>query len=182
MPPPNLGDTESDDVDDDDGSSDGSSSSDASTHSSDSNQESGTDDEDEVDPIPMGLLLDGTIAFEIPFRDKLQSFGLSKPEANFIVQNGATSPIVFTRLFRYQVVQRVKMFHHCLNDQHATGRSLTGIALEGFTDQVMATLVDVDSHGSAKREHDSMSSKGSGLMFPMLNVNQSQYKVWSQKW
>jgi hypothetical protein len=85
------------------------------------------DDEDEADPIPMGLL-DGTIAFEIPFRDKLQSFGLSKPKANFIVQNGAISPVVFARLFsqsaldslfkKYQlsnlrilVVQRVKMFH-----------------------------------------------------------------------
>jgi hypothetical protein len=44
------------------------------------------DDEDEVDLIPMGLL-DGTIAFEIPFRDKLRIIGLSEPEANFIVQN-----------------------------------------------------------------------------------------------
>jgi hypothetical protein len=90
MLPANLGDPESDDDDDNDGSSDGSSSSDASTHSSDSNQGSGTDDEDEANPIPMGLL-DGTIAFEIPFRDKLRSFGLSEPEASFIVQNGATS-------------------------------------------------------------------------------------------
>jgi hypothetical protein len=70
MPPHNLGDPESDDDDDDDGSSDGSSSSDASTHSSNSNQESGTDDEGEADPIPKGLL-DGTIAFEISFGDKL---------------------------------------------------------------------------------------------------------------
>jgi hypothetical protein len=198
MPPADLGDPESDDDDDDDGSSDGSSSSDASTHSSDSDQESGTDDEDEANPIPMGLL-DGTIAFEIPFRDKLRSFGLSEPEANFIVQNGATSPIVFARLFsqsaldslfekhqlsdlRILVVQRVKMFHRWLNDWHGAGKSLTGIALEGFTDQVMATLVDADSRGSAKRERDSMSSKGTGLSLPTFSGNQSQYKVWRQKW
>jgi hypothetical protein len=98
MPPANLGDSELDDDDDDDGSSDGSSSSNASTHSSNSGQDSSTDDEDETEPIPMGLL-DGTIAFEIPFRDKLRSFGLSEHEANFIVHNGATSPAVFAWLF-----------------------------------------------------------------------------------
>jgi hypothetical protein len=47
MPPPNLGDPESDDDDDNDGSSNSSSSSNASTHSSNSNQERGTDDEDD---------------------------------------------------------------------------------------------------------------------------------------
>jgi hypothetical protein len=46
----------------------------------------------------MGLL-DDTIAFDIPFGDKLRSFGLSEPKANFIVQNGASSPVVFTRVF-----------------------------------------------------------------------------------
>jgi hypothetical protein len=158
------------------------------------------DDEGEVDPIPLGSL-DGKIAFEIPFRDKLQCFGLSDCElqANLIVQNGTTNPNVFARLFsqsaldslfekdqlndlRILVVQRVKMLHRWLNDRHGAGESLTGIALEGFTNQVMATLVDVDSHGSAKCERDSTSSKGTGLTLPTFNGNQSQYKVWSQKW
>jgi hypothetical protein len=201
MPPPNLGDHKSDDDDDnddDDGSSDGSSSSDASTHSSDSNQGGRTDDEGEVDPIPMGFL-DGKIAFEIPFCDKLRSFGLSELQANLIVQNNATSSNAFARLFsqsaldslfkknqlnnlRILVVQCVKIFHRWLNDQHGDGESLTSIALEGFTDQVMATLMDVDSHVSMKRECNSMSSKGTGLTLPTFNGNQSQFKVWSKKW
>jgi hypothetical protein len=74
------------------------------------------------------------------------------------------------------------MFHRWLNDQHAASESLTGIALEGFTNQVMPTLVDADSCKSAKRECDSTPGKGTGLMLPMFSGNQSQYKVWCQKW
>jgi hypothetical protein len=56
--------------------------------------------------------------------------------------------------------------------------SLTGIALEGFTNQVMATLVDADSCVSAKHERDSTSGKRTGLMLPTFSGNQNQYKVW----
>jgi hypothetical protein len=97
MPLPNLGDPESDDDNDDDGSSNHSSSPNASTHSSNSDQGSGMDDEGEPDLIPMRLK-DSEITFEIPFHDKLQSFGLSEPQANLIVQNSATSPNLFLRL------------------------------------------------------------------------------------
>jgi hypothetical protein len=73
------------------------------------------------------------------------------------------------------------MFHHWLNDRHGAGESLTGIALEAFTDQVMAKLVDADSHVSTKHERDSTSRKVTGLMLPMFSGNQSQYKVLHQK-
>jgi hypothetical protein len=118
-----------------------------------------------------------------------------------LVLNGAMNPNAFARLFtksalddlfekenlsdlRILVVERVKMFHHWLNERQGDGESLTGIlALDGFTDQVMATLVDADSRGSAKRERDGASSKGTGLMLPTFNgIQQSQYKVWNQKW
>jgi hypothetical protein len=75
------------------------------------------------------------------------------------------------------------MFHRWLNDRHAASESLTSIALEGFTNQVMPTLVDADSCRSAKRERDSTPGKGTRLMLPTFSGNQSQYtKVWCQKW
>jgi hypothetical protein len=75
------------------------------------------------------------------------------------------------------------MFHCWLNDRHGTGESLTGIAMDGFTNQVMVTLMDIDSHGSMKCECDrSTSSKSNGLTLPTFNGNQSQYMAWSQKW
>jgi hypothetical protein len=74
------------------------------------------------------------------------------------------------------------MFYHWLNDWHGARDSLTGIALDRFTDNVMVTLVDADSRESATRTRESSSSKGSGLTLPTFNGNQSQYKVWNQKW
>jgi fructosamine-3-kinase len=74
------------------------------------------------------------------------------------------------------------MFYHWLNDRHGARDLLTGIALDKFTDNVMVTLVDADSCESAKHTHESSSSKGSGLSLPTSNGNQSQYKVWNQKW
>jgi hypothetical protein len=198
MPPLNLGDPESDDDDDNNVSSDGSSSSNASTHSSNSNKGSGTDDEGEVDPIPMGLL-DGKIALKslsvtsCKVLDYLSSkpISLRKTALQVIMYSqGLFSQSTLDSLFkkdqlndlRILVVQHVMMFHPWLNDLHGAGKSLTSIALEGFTNQVMATLVDVDSYGSTKCECNSTSSKGTGLMLPTFNGNQSQYKVWSQKW
>ena len=83
---------------------------------------------------------------------------------------------------RILVVERVKMFHRWLNDRHGAGVSLIGIALDGFTDQAMATLVEADSRGSVKRERDGASGKGAGLSLPTFNGVMSQYKVWNQKW
>jgi hypothetical protein len=199
MPPPNLGDPGADDSGNGGGTDSSSSTSDSTLDSGDSSEESNTDDEvGDDNPTLMGLL-EGDVAFEIPFRDKLRSFGLSEFQANLIVLNGATSPNVFARLFtrsaldalfekehlddlRILVVERVKMFHRWLNERHVAGESLIHISLAGFTDQVMATLVEADSRGSATRVRDEGSSKGTGLTLPTFNGTQSQYKVWSQKW
>jgi hypothetical protein len=124
---------------------------------------------------------------------------MSELQANFIVLNGATNPNAFARLFtesaldalfekehlndlRVLVVERVRMFHRWLNERHGAGESLTGISLDGFTDQVMATLVEADSRGIEKRVRDGATSKGTGLSLPTFNGSQSQYKVWNQKW
>jgi hypothetical protein len=83
---------------------------------------------------------------------------------------------------RVLVVERVKMFHYWLNEQHGVGKSLTGLDLDKFTDNVMANLVEAHSRKGGMRAHESSSSKASGLTLPMFNGNQSQYKVWNQKW
>jgi len=46
----------------------------------------------------------------------------------------------------------------------------------------MANLVEADSHEGATRASGSPSSKASGFTLPTFNGNQSQYKVWNQKW
>jgi hypothetical protein len=159
IPPPNLGNggDSSDDDGDDDGSSNGSSDDDGSRESStdrgsNEGSSSGTSsngsDRDraeggtalvdgEVNSVPLGVL-EGNVAFEIPFRDKLLSFGLTELQANYVVLNGATSPNAFARLFTTSaldalfkkeklnslmilVVERVKMFHRWLNDQYGAG-------------------------------------------------------------
>jgi hypothetical protein len=79
------------------------------------------------------------------------------------------------------VVERVKMFHRWLNERHGACESLTGIPLDGFTDQVMATLVEADSRGSVKRGRDGATSKGTGMLLPTFNGSQSQYKVWNRR-
>ena len=190
MPPRILEDQDGGDDDDDNNSSE-SSLSDSSSNSSDSDQEEHTDEAEETGQVPLGTL-DGDVVFEIPFRDKLRSFGLSELQANRVVLNGATNPNAFARLFsksaehlndlRILVVERVKMFHRWLNDRHGAGESLIGISLDGFTDQAMASLVEADSRGSVKRERDGASGKGTKLSLPTFNGVQSQYKVWNQKW
>ena len=203
MPPPDLGAFGNyRDNDDDDGDDDGSS--DASDHSSQTGSEgSEAENEDEPDPqgndpVPQGNL-NGNVFFEIPFHEKLQSFGLTEPQVDFIVLNGATSPNTFARLFTSSaldalfktdllrtimilVMERVKMFHRWLNERHSAGESLTGISLDRFTDTAMASLVEADSRGSVRRGHDGATSKGTGLSLPTFNGVQANFKVWNQKW
>ena len=45
---------------------------------------------------------------------------------------------------------------------------MTGNALDGSTDKVMATLMDADSRGSIRREREGATSKGTGLLVPMF--------------
>lgn len=97
MPQPDLGDPEPDDDGDGDGSE---SSSSVPSSDSDINEGEESTEQGEAVPIPMGVL-ENKVAFQIPFRDKLQSFGLSEFQANLIVLNGD----IFQPLLLHSVLQ-----------------------------------------------------------------------------
>ncbi|MCK7580948.1 MAG: hypothetical protein MZV65_38610 [Chromatiales bacterium] len=203
MPPPNLGNDDSDDEDpDDDGDDDSSTSTEDSSDQSEvdsTGDEEAEQNEDGDDPIETAQTEEGT-TFEIPFIEKLISFGMTIPQALAIVENGATNPNVFARLFtdsaltelflreplttlKILVVERVRMFHRWLNERHKAGVSLTRIDLDKFDDNVMASLVEAASRGSTARERSSSSGKdSSGISLPTFSGSQSQYKVWNSKW
>jgi hypothetical protein len=120
------------------------------------------------------------------------------PQALAIIKNGATNPNVFVRLFtdsvlmelflleplttlKILVVKRVQMFHHWLNKCHKAGMPLTWIDLDKFDDNVMASLVEVASHGNTAR---ASSSSRTPLAFCCQRspLTKPIHKVWNSKW
>jgi hypothetical protein len=203
MPPANLGD---DDLDGDDPDDDDNDESSTNTEDSSGQPDANSMEDEEAeqrddggDPIETAETNEGTI-FEVPFIDKLISFGMTGPQALAIIENGATNPNVFARLFtdsaltelflrelfttlKILMVKRVQMFHCWLNECHKAGVSLTRIDLDKFDDNVMASLMEAASHRSTVRERSSSSGKdSSGILLPMFSSSQSQYKVWNSKW
>jgi hypothetical protein len=179
MPPPNLGDNDPDeDPEDSDDKSSSSSDSDMSTlflHL--------RDDEGDKEPAV----------------NKDAAEQGETDDALVIVDNGATSPNVFARLFtqtaltelftrepldmlRILVMERVRMFHRWLNERHKLGVSLSRTALDQFDDEVMTTLVEADSCGSVEHERSGTGSKDAGVTLPTFSGAQGQYKVWNSKW
>jgi hypothetical protein len=102
MPPPNLGNKNDPDDDPDDDDDDESSTS--TEHSSYQSEADSMEDkeaeqnDDGDDPIENAETEEGT-TFEIPFINKLISFGMTIPQALAIIKNGATNPNLFARLF-----------------------------------------------------------------------------------
>jgi hypothetical protein len=194
MPPPNLGnnDPDGEDPDDDDDDASLTSTEDSSDQSeADSMEDEEAEQTDDGNgPIKTAETEEGT-TFEIPFINKLISFGMTIPQALAIIKNGATNPNVFARLFtdsaltelflrepltslKILVIKRVQIFHCWLNKRHKAGVSLTWIDLDKFDDNVMVSLVEAASRGSSAREQSSSSGKdSSGILLPTFSGSQN---------
>jgi len=124
---------------------------------------------------------------------------LSEENTRIIIGNGATTPFTFARFFDkgalkdlfgddyglaktpLLVKQKVKVFHHWLQEQHKEGENLTDIDLVKFNDETMATLLDEEPEGGTVCGCGS-SIKDLGMQLPMFNGNQPAYAVWLAKW
>jgi len=184
--------------DDDDANEDIGGNDDGHNDSDDGASDNESEDDDEVsensDGSTIGVLPNGLV-YSVPFLNKLISFRLTRSQAIFIVDNGATTPFTFARFFsktalknllhpkrgigkiRIESEEHIKALHRWLQQKHSEGEDLKVINLERFTDEVMETLVEEDINEGAARERNS-GSKESGATLPTFNGNQPAYAIW----